>query len=120
MSGTTDPVSQLDAVEFRRRMDTGERLVVLDVREVEERAICVIPIPDGCLDLHLPMQQIPGRLDDLIALAEATPLVIYCHHGMRSMTVARWLAARGVPNLANLLGGIDDYSASVDRGVPRY
>ncbi len=66
------------------------------------------------------MAQVPARFDDLRAAAEAAPLVVYCHLGMRSMTVASWLARRGVRAVHNLEGGIDAWSERVDPGVPRY
>jgi rhodanese-related sulfurtransferase len=66
------------------------------------------------------MAQVPARFEDLRNAAATAPLVVYCHLGQRSMTVASWLARRGILNVFNLEGGIDDWSESVDLTLPRY
>ena len=66
------------------------------------------------------MAQVPARFDDLRAAAESAPMVVYCHRGIRSMTVADWLTCRGVRDVHNLEGGIDAWSALVDPGLARY
>ena len=50
----------------------------------------------------------------------AAPVIVYCHHGVRSMAVAQWLSAQGITNIYNLQGGIDAYSLQADKSVPRY
>lgn len=110
-------ITHVTPSELQVRLTAGEGLVLLDIREDFERAIN--RIPTDSTDLHIPMGEIPSRLAELAELANTSPLVIYCHHGVRSMTVARWLAARGIPNIVNLDGGIDAYS-SVDLSVTRY
>ncbi|MBV8230429.1 MAG: rhodanese [Planctomycetaceae bacterium] len=113
-------VDRMAVAELKQRLDRGEPLTVLDVREDHERAFCAIPLPVTAADLHIPMAQVPAQLDVLRAAASAAPLVVYCHHGMRSMTVAGWLARRGVEAVCNLEGGIDAWSERVDPGIPRY
>ncbi|AMO24267.1 rhodanese-like domain-containing protein [Ramlibacter solisilvae] len=94
----------------------GGNAVVLDVREpVELRAASVNP--GGFELVHIPMNQIPGRLAEL---DPARPLAILCHHGNRSQRVAMFLAAQGFDHVANLAGGIDAWSQEVDPSVPRY
>jgi rhodanese-related sulfurtransferase len=113
-------VDRMAVAELKQRLDRGESLTVLDVREDHERAFCAIPLPATAADLHIPMAHVPAQLNALRAAASAAPLVVYCHHGMRSMTVAGWLARRGVEVVFNLEGGIDAWSERVDPGVPRY
>ena len=113
-------VDRMTVVELKQRLDRGELLTVLDVREDHERAFCAIPLPATAADLHIPMAQVPALFDDLRAAASTALLVVYCHHGMRSMTVAGWLARRGVEAVHNLEGGIDAWSERVDPSVPRY
>ena len=110
-------ITQFDSRELRRRLDAGEYLILVDIRENFEREINRIPTKGD--DYHIPMGQIPTSLDRLVELAKSGPLVIYCHHGVRSMTVAHWLTYQGVTNLVNLDGGIDAYS-NIDSSVPRY
>ncbi|HEX7045621.1 MAG TPA: rhodanese-like domain-containing protein [Burkholderiales bacterium] len=86
--------------------------VVLDVREPWEVEICALP-GSTCI----PMAEIPGRIDEL---PRDRPIVVVCHHGMRSLQVARYLDARGFAPLYNLTGGIDAWARDVDPGVVRY
>lgn len=66
------------------------------------------------------MDEIPGRLEEVRTLGTRGPIVVYCHHGVRSRMVANWLAGQGLSRVINLQGGIDAWSLSVDRGVARY
>jgi rhodanese-related sulfurtransferase len=118
-AGTTPP-GDLDARELRRRLDSGEPVALLDVREPSERALCAIPAGAGVPDLHVPMAQVPGRLDAIREAAGRSPLVVYCHHGVRSRMAALWLAAQGVAGVLNLAGGIDAWSVEADPTTPRY
>src|SRR5918998_4160343 len=96
MNPRASGVSQVSASDLKRRLDRGEAVVVLDVREDHERELCAIPTPPNATDLHIPMGQVPARLEELRAEVGSSPLVIYCHLGMRSMTVASWLVKRGL------------------------
>lgn len=97
---------------------SGQQLTLIDVREHHERQFCSINTPGGIANLHIPMAEIPSRLSEIRECA--APVVIYCHHGVRSMVVARWLAVRGVMGLLNLDGGIDAWSSQIDPSVPTY
>lgn len=103
---------QLFPSEVKQRLDSGEKLLLLDVREPEEVAIVRI---DGAV--HIPMGDIPARVQEL---DPATDIVVYCHHGMRSANVVAFLRNRDFPSVANLDGGIDAWAASVDPSLPRY
>jgi rhodanese-related sulfurtransferase len=85
---------------------------VLDVRESDELAIC--RIDDAT---HIPMSQISSRLDDLPL---DQPIVVMCHHGMRSMRVVTFLRAAGRLNAVNLDGGIDAWARQIDTSVQLY
>jgi len=117
---TKSGVVELSPAVVRDRLDAGEVLTLLDVREPRERAFCAIAVPSTAFDLHIPMRQVPAHLEDLQAAASRGPLVVYCHHGVRSMTVAEWLVDRGVRGLVKLQGGIDAWSLEADSSVPRY
>jgi rhodanese-related sulfurtransferase len=113
-------VGTIDPAELRRRMDASESVVLLDVREPFERELAVIGTSSPAVDLAIPMGEIPSRYRDVTDNSGDWPIVVYCHHGQRSMVVARWLAARGISGLLNLDGGIDAWSARVDPSTPRY
>ena len=114
------PVLELSPQALRDQMDAGGDLTLLDVREPRERIFCAIAAPPKVGDLHIPMRQIPAHLEELQAAAARGPLVVYCHHGVRSMAVAEWLAERGLAGICNLQAGIEAWSREVDSTVPRY
>ena len=87
-------------------------VVLLDVREHDERATARI---DG--SMHIPMGEVPLRIGEIPRDRE---LIVYCHHGGRSMMVAGYLEGEGFERVLNLTGGIDAWSARVDPKVPRY
>ncbi len=105
-------VCEIEAIELKRRLTCGDPLRLLDVREPEEVAFA--PFPGA---LHLPMGDVLSRSSELDADAQ---WVIICHHGIRSAQVAMYLARMGFEHVANLSGGIDQWSLSVDPSVPRY
>lgn len=88
--------------------------LLLDVREAWEVQTAGLP---GVT--HIPMGQIPARVDE-IAQSGAGEIVAICHHGTRSMQVAYFLESRGIGPLHNLSGGIEAWSLEVDASVPRY
>ncbi len=102
------------------RMASGDAVAILDVREPFERDLATIPKHSGVVELAIPMGEIPARMDEVAHVAEDRHVIVYCHHGQRSMVVARWLAARGIGGLLNLDGGIDAWSTTVDPSTPRY
>jgi rhodanese-related sulfurtransferase len=67
----------------------------------------------------VPMQELPERLAELEAFRPAT-VVVHCHHGMRSLKVARWLRDRGFSRAVSMRGGIEAWSLEIDPAVPRY
>jgi rhodanese-related sulfurtransferase len=103
---------ELDVRDLKRRLDDGERPLVLDVREAEEIAIARFP---GAVEI--PMHEVPGRLGELDTQRE---IVVVCHHGVRSAHIAAYLAGQGFERVSSLSGGIDAWSLLVDSSVPRY
>ena len=100
-------VEQLE--QWRAR---GKNFVMLDVREPFELQAASLPEA-----VHIPMRQVPARMNELDREAE---IAVLCHHGGRSAQVARYLSAQGFGSVQNVAGGIDAYSKRIDRGVPRY
>jgi rhodanese-related sulfurtransferase len=66
------------------------------------------------------MREIVARIDEIEAALSRGPMVVYCHHGVRSLAVAEWLAQRQPGQVFNLKGGIEAWSVEVDPSVPRY
>ena len=105
-------IEEIGPAELKARLERGDGVMIVDVREGEEVAIARFP---GAR--HIPMGDIPSRLAELDPDRET---VIVCHHGIRSAQVAMYLTRLGFERVSNLSGGIDLWSATVDPAVPRY
>ena len=103
---------QLSPLEFRSKCAAGELWQLLDVRESWE-----IELASLDNSVNIPLAEIPSRITEL---DDAKPIAVLCHAGVRSATVANFLAQQGFARVANITGGIDAWSASVDSTVPRY
>jgi sulfur-carrier protein adenylyltransferase/sulfurtransferase len=86
--------------------------VLLDVREAPE--VSFATLPDA---VHIPIGQLPERLGEL---DPTRPLVVYCHHGVRSSRALGMLERSGFARVRHLTGGIDAWSVQVDPELPRY
>jgi rhodanese-related sulfurtransferase len=98
--------------QVKDRLDRGEKLFLVDVREPHEHAFCRI---EGAV--LIPMGTIPANLQKLDADED---VICFCHHGMRSLDVANWLRQQGVPSAKSMAGGIERWSTEIDPTVPRY
>lgn len=106
-------VGALRPAEVAERLQSSARpVVLLDVREPDERAVARIEP-----SIHIPMNEVPARLREIPRDRE---VVVYCHHGSRSAMVAGYLEHAGFATVTNLTGGIDAWSTEVDPDVPRY
>ena len=103
---------EISPAELKKRLDAGEKFLLIDVREPWEYETCRI---EGAK--LMPMRTIPANLQSLDV---EEPVICYCHHGMRSLDVAVWLQKQGVESARSLAGGIDKWSAEIDPKVPRY
>lgn len=92
--------------------DRGEKFLLVDVREPWEHDAA--RIEDSLL---IPLREIPANVS---RLAGAGPVVLYCHHGIRSLDAAEWLRSQGIETARSMAGGIDRWSAEADPQVPRY
>jgi rhodanese-related sulfurtransferase len=106
-------VPQIQPIDVKRLLDSGEAITLLDVRQPEENAYCALP---G--SVLVPLGELHARVGELASTDEL--VVVYCHHGIRSISGAAILAAAGFPNVASMTGGIDRWSLVVDPTVPRY
>lgn len=105
-------IQTLTALELEALLQTPAAPLVLDVREASE--VRLAPFPGA---LHIPLGELTRRVEELEA---SRPVVCLCHHGVRSLRAASYLATRGFTALFNLRGGIDAWSLDVDPSLPRY
>jgi rhodanese-related sulfurtransferase len=103
---------EITPVEVKQRLDRGEKLMLIDVREPWEFDVCNIT---GAK--LIPMGTVPANLQ---ALDTDDEIIVYCHHGVRSFDVTVWLRGQGVERAKSLAGGIDRWSLEIDPNVPRY
>jgi rhodanese-related sulfurtransferase len=97
--------------DLKARLDRRDPLVLLDVREDWETALCRLENA-----IHIPIEEIEFRTAELDAADE---IVVYCHHGVRSAAVAGFLRQQGF-RAVNLAGGLDQWARAVDRTMRRY
>lgn len=102
----------LTPVEVKAKLDRGETFRLIDVREPNEHAIAQIETAE-----LLPLSR---NAEWISTLPRDEEIVVFCHHGGRSAQVANYLASHGYTNVANMTGGIDQWTATVDSKVPRY
>ena len=103
----------LTPAQVKEKLDRGDAFRLIDVRESHEYAYARIERSE-----LLPLSRAQDWIGDL---PEDQELVFVCHHGSRSAQVAGFLASRrGLANIANMLGGIDEWSRLIDPDVPRY
>jgi adenylyltransferase/sulfurtransferase len=98
--------------ELKARLDRGDKLFILDVRNPEEYQIC--RLPGSTL---LPLPQLPQRFGELDRDRE---MVVHCKSGMRSAKAIQFLRQQGFTKLSNLKGGILAWADRVDRSMPKY
>jgi len=91
---------------------TPKQPLLLDVREPWEYERCHI-----ANSKLVPMQQVPNFLPDLNPDEE---IVVICHHGIRSRTVANYLAQQDFSKVINLSTGIDGWARDIDASMPIY
>jgi rhodanese-related sulfurtransferase len=104
---------EITPAEVSALLKGGAPLRLIDVREPAEHAICHI---EGAA--LIPMQSIPQHLQELDGTAER--IVVFCHHGVRSLSVVDWLRRQGVEKCQSMAGGIDLWSVRIDPAIPRY
>jgi adenylyltransferase/sulfurtransferase len=107
-------IQQITVAELAAMMARGERLVLLDVRLPWEHELASLPGSQ-----LLPLNELPARVGEISAPEDAL-VVVYCHHGIRSLSGVALLQQAGFLRVASLAGGIDAWSVHVDPQVPRY
>jgi rhodanese-related sulfurtransferase len=96
---------------LKQKIEQGEQILLIDVREESERAVCHI---GGTL---IPLAQVPARIAEI---PRDGSVVVYCRSGVRSATAIEYLENQGYKNLQNLTGGILRWSDEVDSSVVKY
>ncbi len=114
MTATTQQqMPEITATELKQRLDRGDDIQIIDVREADEVAIAKLPN-----STHIPLGQVVNRMGEIDANRET---VVHCKMGGRSAKAIEALKRSGFTgNLINLKGGITAWSNEVDPSVPKY
>ncbi len=98
--------------EVKGMLERGDKFLFVDVREKWEFETSWI---DGAV--LVPMREIPSNL---AKFEEADNIILFCHHGIRSLDAAAWLRSQDIAGAKSMAGGIDRWSAEIDPKIPRY
>lgn len=104
-------VPEIQPEELKRRLDAGEDILVLDVREPHEYQICNL---NGQL---IPLGDMPKRIHELDTSRE---IVVHCRSGVRSAKAVDFLRQSGFKHASNLTGGILAWATRIDPSMPKY
>jgi molybdopterin/thiamine biosynthesis adenylyltransferase/rhodanese-related sulfurtransferase len=108
----TVSTSEITVHELKRRLDAGEKLTIVDVRNPEEYQICKIPGSK-----LLPLPELNKRFTELDAGSE---IILHCKSGMRSSKAQQFLREQGFEHTLNLKGGILAWADNIDKSMPKY
>jgi sulfur-carrier protein adenylyltransferase/sulfurtransferase len=110
-SGIENGIPQLSVQALKQRIDRGEDVYIVDVREPFEYRIANI---GGKL---IPLNEVPRRLSEIDRNRE---VIVQCKSGSRSQKIAEFLKQSGYPNVVNLEGGILAWADKIDPSVKKY
>lgn len=114
MTGQASPteVAEYTPEQLKQRLDTGEPLLLIDVREPYEWDIANLEVHGARL---VPLSDLP---DHMAELDRDTDIVLYCRTGNRSAAAARHMLAHGFERVWNLKGGITAWAETVEPNLP--
>ena len=98
--------------ELKQMIDSDRDFILLDVREEWEYQLVHI---EGAVSI--PLGELPRRSRELSPIDE---IIVYCHHGMRSLDAAYLLQQLGFKSVLSVVGGIDRWASEVDQNLQRY
>lgn len=100
--------------DLAKHLANGQAVYLVDVRQPWEKELATLP--DSLL---IPLNELAQRAREISAPTPSM-IVVYCHHGIRSVSAGAFLERLGFTDVHSLTGGIDAWSCEVDPGVPRY
>jgi adenylyltransferase/sulfurtransferase len=98
----------------KSKLDAGHKFLLLDCREADEYQL--VHIREAKL---LPMSELMQRVGELEPNRN-DEIVVHCHHGGRSLKVAKWLRQQGFSRVQSMAGGIDEWATEIDKSLLRY
>src|SRR5262245_61653145 len=108
----TFKIPEISAKEAALRLTADPKVRLIDVRTDEEFSVARI---EGALLVNS-----ETAAEEVLKWPRETPLIIHCHHGVRSLSAAGFFLQHGFTDVASMAGGINAWSYDVDTSVPRY
>lgn len=105
---------EISVTELAKLIENGHAVHLIDVRQPWEHQLARLP---G--SVLLPLNDLPNRSGE-VPRDPGTRVILYCHHGVRSLSAVNYLQRLGFHHVRSLAGGIDAWSCEVDPTVPRY
>ncbi len=103
-------MQEITVLELKRKLDENQEVVLVDVRELEERVVSHIG------GFHIPLSNLPSKIWDLEEYKEAE-IVVYCRSGARSANAVAFFLQMGYQNVSNLKGGMKAWKNEVDNSI---
>ena len=110
-------MKEIEPLDLKRKLDGGQRVVLLDVRQPDEHEL--VRLEGSTL---VPLMEVPERLDEIRDLLK-TPhdcFVVYCRSGARSAQALGFLESQGIAGGFNLRGGVNSYAREADTSLTPY
>ncbi len=109
-------ISEISPTELKNRLDSGEKIVLLDIREPHELMIASMENA-----VHIPKGELGERLSEIDAYKNGQiDIVVFCRTGRRSVECSNFLREAGFNRVFNLTGGLHAWSDDVDCTVMKY
>jgi rhodanese-related sulfurtransferase len=107
-------MKQMTATEVQALLQSGVKPLMIDVREAHE-------LGNGMIEgaIHIPMNEVPGRLEDFAAYQDQS-VVLICRSGKRSAQVGQFMEHIGFTDIINLDGGMNSWATDVDTSMTVY
>jgi len=116
MTGGMKPPLEISPEALRLRLEAGERLRLIDIRERDERNETE-GAASGIVGENIPMFRLPHAVERLRHWEGA--IVLFCRNGTRSLRAAAWLRRNGVPAAQSLTGGLEEWAKGTGSAAPR-
>ena len=104
--------NEVSVTALAAELNAGRSLVLLDVREADELALCAL---DGVV--HIPVDEVEERLGEL---DPSSDIVVVCRSGARSRRITHLLQGKGFASVRNMTGGMNAWATEVDPSLPTY
>ena len=113
-------IPEITVQDVAAKRAANESFILLDVREPHELNLANLGASIETAPLSEIAQLREDGLPESVIADKDAEIVVFCHHGARSLQAAAWLKTQGWTNVSNMVGGIHAYAVEVDASVGRY